>query len=486
MKPKHTLRHFLLIAGSSLLAVSSSHAGQIWDGGSSANNNWNTASNWDGATVNADGTGVLPSFGSAITFTGDVQISTNNDLTALSTVGGFNFTNDGSTGKTSAFTLAGNSVTIGNITTTANTAGSTITDVISLDLRLANNRSITTNQLSDTVQHNLSITGIISETGGNRGLRKLGAGVLTLSGENTFTGTMRVSAGTVRAGAAANGQAFGLNAPVQLDNTVGVTLDLNGYNQTIGSLTGLGANTAITLGSGILTVNQTTTTSHSGTITGTGGLIKTGAGQLTLSNSTGNTYNGATTVNEGTLVVTGSLVNSAVSVSNAGTVLATDAAASFGSTVAINTSAILAAGGNGAAGTATVGGTTTFNIGSTFSWDINSTGTTYDKLVAPSLAGGDAVFRIVVADSMFLNAFWGLDQTWTDIFTTDGSAAIADWAGLFNVSVVDSSFAALDTSSYGSFSISDSSLSWTVIPEPGAALLGSLGLLTLLRRRRNA
>lgn len=289
----------------------------------------------------------------------------------------------------------------------------------------------------------------------------------------------------MRTGAAAGGQAFGLNAPVLLDTGTGVTLDLNGYNQTIGSLTGVSAST-ITLGSGILTVNQTTNTTHAGTITGAGGLIKTGAGQLTLSNAGGNTYTGATTVNEGTLVVTGSLVNSAVSVSNAGTVLATDAAASFGSTMTINTSAILAAGGNGAAGTATVGGTTTFNSGSIFSWDINATGTTYDKLVAPSLAGGDAIFRIVVADAMFTDTFWDTAQNWTDIFTTDGSTAIADWAGLFNVSVVDSSFDTLDTSSFGTFSISDNTLSFTAIPEPGATLLGGLGTLLLLRRRRNA
>jgi hypothetical protein len=40
MKSKSTLRHFLALAGSSLLAVSSTHAANIWDGGG-GDGNWN-------------------------------------------------------------------------------------------------------------------------------------------------------------------------------------------------------------------------------------------------------------------------------------------------------------------------------------------------------------------------------------------------------------------------------------------------------------
>jgi fibronectin-binding autotransporter adhesin len=296
MRPKLTFRQFLALAGSSLLAISSSHAANIWDGDGDPDNNWSNVLNWDN--------NALPGTG-ALTFTGDILTSTNNDLTAALLYAGLNFTNDGSSGKTSAFTLAGNSITLnGNITTTANTAGSTITDEISLGLILNNNRTITTNQLSDSVQHNLTISGIISETGGVRGITKAGGGVLTLSGENTYTGTTTVSGGTLRAGAAAGGQAFGNGGQVTLANTAGVTLDLNGFNQTIGNLSG-GAASTISLGSGTLTTNQVSTggLTHAGTITGTGGLVKDGVGTLTLNNA-GNTFQGGVTISGGLLLVT--------------------------------------------------------------------------------------------------------------------------------------------------------------------------------------
>ena len=46
MKPKATLRHFLALAGSSLLAISYAHAATTlnWEGDTSAA--WGTAANW--------------------------------------------------------------------------------------------------------------------------------------------------------------------------------------------------------------------------------------------------------------------------------------------------------------------------------------------------------------------------------------------------------------------------------------------------------
>ncbi|WP_155487144.1 autotransporter-associated beta strand repeat-containing protein, partial [Vibrio harveyi] len=74
-------------------------------------------------------------------------------------------------------------------------------------------------------------------------------------------------------------------------------LDLNGFNQTIGSLTGAGS---VTLGAATLTAGgDNSSTPFSGTITGTGGLTKTGTGTLTLSGANG--YFGATLVDAGTL-----------------------------------------------------------------------------------------------------------------------------------------------------------------------------------------
>lgn len=297
MKSTARLRSFLALSGSTLLAISCTHAANIWDGGG-GDGNWTTLNNWDN--------NALPGTG-ALTFVGDIQTITNNDRAAALSYGGINFTNDGSSGKTSGFTLGGSSsITLnGNITTTANTEGSTFTDVISLAMILNNNRSITTNQLSDTVQHNLTISGSISETGGARGLTKLGGGVLTLSGQNSYTGTTTVSLGTLRAGAAANGQAFGLGSAVSLSNTAGVTLDLNNFDQTIGSLAGGGATGGnVTLGSATLTVGtNNTATQYSGIISGSGGLIKTGSNILTLQAVSLNSYQGGTRIDGGLLLI---------------------------------------------------------------------------------------------------------------------------------------------------------------------------------------
>jgi autotransporter-associated beta strand protein len=219
---------------------------------------------------------------------------------------------------------------------------------------------------------------------------------------------------------------------------------------------------------------------------GSGTLTKSGTGTFTITSAV--TYTGGTFVEGGTMVVAESLGNSAVSVSNLGTILATDAAAAFGGTVTINNEAIFAVGGNGSAGTATIAGNTTFKNGSIFSWDINNNGTAYDKVVGPGLSGelteGDAIFRIVVEDSGFTNGFWATDQTWTDIFMVDGTNPIANWADLFSVAVVDSDLDPLSTDSFGTFSVDGNTLTWTAIPEPTTALGGLLLGAGLLRRRR--
>lgn len=237
----------------------------------------------------------------------------------------------------------------------------------------------------------------------------------------------------------------------------------------------------------ILDSSITGTVTLQGAISGSGSLSKTDASTLVLSGD--NSYTGATTVNGGKLVVTNSIGNSAVTVSNSGTILATDAAATIGITLAIDNGAILAAGDAGAAGTATVNGATTFNDGSIFSWDISPDGASYDKLISSSLvdggSAGDSIFRIVAADTSFADPFWTSGtKTWTNIMTSDGSSALADWANIFSVSVVNSSFDTI-TPVGGSFSLSGTTLTWSAVPEPSSALAGLLLATGLLRRRRN-
>jgi outer membrane autotransporter protein len=132
-------------------------------------------------------------------------------------------------------------------------------------------------------------SGVLS---GGGGLAKAGGGTLTLSGPNTYTGATTIAAGALAAGAVdtlPHMTAVTIQAPG--------TLDLNGFNQSIGSLAGAGA---VTLGNATLTTgNDNTNTNFSGVMSGNGALNKVGTGTFVLAGD--NTYTGGTLIAAGTL-----------------------------------------------------------------------------------------------------------------------------------------------------------------------------------------
>lgn len=85
----------------------------------------------------------------------------------------------------------------------------------------------------DTTGNHATLSGAI---GGSGGLTKIGAGTLTLSGAGSYSGPTNVSAGTLQAGAA---NVLSPNSAFAIAS--GATVDLNGFNQTIGGLSGTGA-----------------------------------------------------------------------------------------------------------------------------------------------------------------------------------------------------------------------------------------------------
>ena len=122
-------------------------------------------------------------------------------------------------------------------------------------------------------------------------------------------------------------------------------------------------------------------------------------------------------------------------------------------------------------------------------------GTDWDAVnVSGGLAttGTGSIFRVVLdGTTTFADTFWAQNRQWTDIFKT------ADAGSLVNIQSIFSSFqyynysGAGDTlanlgsvSTYGSFSIDGSTLTWTAVPEPTSALAGLLITAGLLRRRR--
>jgi autotransporter-associated beta strand protein len=154
---------------------------------------------------------------------------------------------------------------------------------------------------------------------GAGGLTKAGAGTLTLSGPNTYTGATTVALGTLAAGAVdtlPRMTAVTVEAPG--------TLDLAGFNQSIGSLAGAGA---VTLGNAILTTgNDNTSTTFSGAMSGSGAVDKVGAGTLILDGDS--PYTGGTTVSAGTLAV-GDFAHPSAALSGGGAI-AVEAGATLG------------------------------------------------------------------------------------------------------------------------------------------------------------
>ena len=118
---------------------------------------------------------------------------------------------------------------------------------------------------------------------------KTGAGTLTFSANNTYTGDTTISAGTLK-----------------LTGTLADTMDVinsGTYDvdatDTIQSLSGSGA---VELASGItLTTGDSGDDTISGVISGSGALTKAGSGTLTLSGS--NTYTGSTTLSAGLISI---------------------------------------------------------------------------------------------------------------------------------------------------------------------------------------
>lgn len=229
---------------------------------------------------------------------------------------------------------------------------------------------------------------------------------LRVTAANSYTGATTVSGtGRVR---------FDVNGAIP----TGSALTISGSalfqaSSTIGSLAGSG--TVAMNGNNTLTVGgDNTSTTFSGVHQDSGGaaaLTKTGTGTLTLSGA--NTYTGATTVNAGTLSVTGS-ITSAVTVNSGGTI---------GGTGPVNASVTVNNGGTLAPGTSAGilnTNTLTLNSGSTFAVEINGTtaGTDYDQTnVTGTVSLGSAALSVSPGFTT------PTGQTFT-IINNDGSDAV--------------------------------------------------------------
>jgi len=322
-------------------------------------------------------------------------------------------------------------------------------------------------------------------------------GVLSGDGNVTFRDTT---------GAMSNGN---LGFILTGANTMSGTITVDTFVR-VGGITGdstsTNAGTGGTLGDSDVVINSgkrltfSRSDSHTvdNTISGAGALHVgatgiTGTDTQAVTLTADNTYTGATSVINGTLVIgaSGSLANTTTTIGVNGTLAG---GGSIGGATAIE-------------GTHSPGfspGTQTFTNGlsyadtATLNWELtdNTTGgrgTDYD---AVNVSGGSfalttgATIDLSFGGSVdFLNAFWETNQEWR-VVDLSGSATAAD-SNLFIIGSISGganwdpalgSFGTLRKD--GSTTEESVYLTWTAIPEPGAALLGGLGMLLLLRRRR--
>lgn len=210
-----------------------------------------------------------------------LHVAGTNALTLSGTIGGAGRLTQNGAGT---LTLSGINTYTGG--TTINT-GALQGDTTSLQGNIVDNATLIFKQGT-----NGSFGGAISGTGA---MVKQGSGTLTLTGNNSYTGTTRVDSGTLALGA---GTSIASSAGVGL--AAGATLDLSAAgNQSVGALNGGGG--TVNIGANTLTISGTGNGAFAGTINGTGALVKNGASTQTLTGA--NLYTGGTTVNDGALVL---------------------------------------------------------------------------------------------------------------------------------------------------------------------------------------
>lgn len=369
--------------------------------------------------------------------------------------------------------------------------------------------SLSTANLTAVTGGVVTFSGQISGAGQ---LNKVDAGTVVLSSAsgNTYTGLTTVTSGVLVAAANSALGTTGSNTVVNNGATLGFQGNVNYSALEAVSVLGAGASSlgAIrnisgnnTFAGQITMTNSTTLGSDAGKLTltnnltdgaGTFNVTKVGAGTIDLTSSTGNTYNGTTSINAGTLLAnnsTGSATGTGpVSIFSGGT---------LGGAGLVDGNVFAAAGGKIAPGNSP--GTLTID------GDVAFTNSASEFVVELADSACD---RLVVNGTVTLNGatlsgsvFGGINET-SKLFILDndgGDAIIGTFNGLSNGSIVNlglffgqsatahiSYFGDLGTNSItGGNDIVLYNFAGTSVPEPGTCALMLLGLGALVARKRN-
>ncbi len=333
----------------------------------------------------------------------------------------------------------------------------------------------------------LDVTGSISTSMGSGGLTiassNSAGGVVRFGSANTYVGNTSVNSGATLRMNATNALPSGSGKG---NLSLSGNLDLNGQATT--SLNGLSGAGTIDNNAGAGTYalsvgNNDQTSTFGGVIqntTGTLGLTKTGTGTLTLSNTS--TYTGATNVSAGTLVVNGNISTSITTVNSGGTL---GGSGTVGALTVLN-------GGTHAPGTSpSIQNTGNYSNAGTLGIEIDGSavGTGYDQVNVTGTVSLSGLLSITMGYTPAVNELFF-------ILANNDSDPIA--GTLFSNAPIDgntytlggqqfqiSYFGNQTSPGVGTFT-GGNDVVLMAIPEPNVAvLLGSLGILALVRRRRN-
>lgn len=217
----------------------------------------------------------------------------------------------------------------GSLTVGGNVSLSVATAGLAGPLTLSGPVTISGTTRTLTVAGEAIISGTINDGGNGYGLTKAGAGLLVLTGTNTYSGLTNVTAGTLRAAGSNttsgnttiatsvlqlgrdNPLASGLltlsSGTLSSDGATARALDNNlvfGGNVTLGDATNTGALTLAGTGSGsaVRTLTVVSDVALTGQLVGALGITKDGGGTLTITNAS-NSYTGGTRINDGRIRV---------------------------------------------------------------------------------------------------------------------------------------------------------------------------------------
>jgi autotransporter-associated beta strand protein len=359
-----------------------------------------------------------------------------------------------------------------------------------LDYSNAQSRTVSgsgTLTLSTTIDTpTISLTGgdlvISNVVTGSRGLLKTGSGILTLGGTNTYSGnTVIVGGGAVNTGE--------LDGSVITDQGVNSSFGRGNFNlSNFGTLSytggSIGTNRTITVGSGggaVGVANAGTTLTLTSAINGGGDFNKLAPGTIVL--NAASTYSGGTAIAGGRLLAnngTGSATGPGqVTVKSGGTL---GGPGSVSGPVVVNSGGTLAPGDGIESLSA---GSLTFNAGSTFSVEINTSAS--PSVAADLLSSSGSLSIIDGALLSFANATPGVTVPISTKFTLISYQA-GTWNGGTFVGLPDDSQFQIGASTFainyndtsagsnfgGGSAVGNSYLTISAVPEASPILFGAL------------